>query len=182
MNVIMDSFWENSLDLQQNGTLLFYKGIFSYPIIVELSQHVRNDIPFSATLREKIFSIFIELAQNVSSYSEEQTLNTATHKKFGSGCFQIVENSHFIYLNTINPIPANQVENIYKRIEAINKLDRRGLRELKMNFREQAIDQHTNSGNVGLVEVALKSANQIHLRTFQREKTFISITAKIAKH
>jgi len=182
MNVMEDTFLESNLEMQQKGTILFYQGIFSYPIIVELSQHIRNDLQFSPNLREKIFSIFIELAQNVNSYSEEQIYTNITGRNAGVGSLHLVENSHYIYINTTNSSLPEKINNIQKRIDIINTLDRKGLRELKMNFREEAIDLHTNSGNVGLIEVALKSGNPIETRIASKDKKYISITAKIAKH
>lgn len=181
MSVQVNTFLENNLEMQQKGTLMFYKGIFSYPIIVELSQHIRNDLPFSPALREKIFSIFIELAQNVSSYSEEQVYTSSVRKNSGIGSFHLLENSQYIYLNTINSSQPDKINNIHKRVAIINTLDRKGLRELKMTYREQAIDAHTNSGNVGLIEVALKSGNIIHTHTASTDKEYISITTKLSK-
>ena len=180
MNMDSQTFLDENLRMYKKGTLMYYKGVFSYSVIVELSQHIRNDIKLSPNLREKVFSIFVELAQNVCSYSQEQVNLVQNQKNAGVGSFHLLENSDFIYINTTNPIHQEQLENLQKRIGKINELDRKGLRALKMSFREQAIDTRTNSGNVGLVEVALKSGNPIETKT--AESNLISITAKLTKH
>ncbi|GAB4130676.1 MAG: SiaB family protein kinase [Raineya sp.] len=182
MNMDSQTFLDENLRMYEKGTLMYYRGVFSYPVIVELSQHIRNDINLSPSFREKVFFIFVELAQNVSSYSQEQVSVTQNQKNVGIGSFHLLENSEFIYINTTNPIKQEQLESLQKRIEKINQLDRKGLRALKMNFREQAIDAHSNSGNVGLVEVALKSGNPIETKIAKADKHLISITAKLRKY
>ncbi|MDX1903881.1 MAG: SiaB family protein kinase [Thermonemataceae bacterium] len=182
MNLVTDTFFEQKFNLQQYSTLLFYKGIFSYPIIVELSSHIRYDLHLDANInREKLFAIFVELAQNVGSYSQEQTLMQSNKKKAGIGLFSLIEDHQFLYLNTINAVQKERVNDVTDRIEQINLLDRSALRKLKMNFREEAIDTKKGSGNIGLVEVALKSANQIHFHKLENEKIYLAITAKITK-
>lgn len=180
MNMDSQIFLDESLRMYKKGTLMYYKGIFSYSVIVELGQHIRNDVNINSYLRERAFSIFVELAQNVCSYSQEQVNLVQNQKNAGIGSFHLLENSNFIYINTTNPVSQERLESLQKRIEKINELDRKGLRALKMNFREQAIDAQTNSGNVGLVEVALKSGNPIEMKI--AENNLISITAKLAKH
>ncbi len=182
MNMDSQTFLDENLTMYKKGTLMFYRGVFSYPVIVELSQHIRNDIQFIPTIREKVFAIFVELAQNVCSYSQEQVPTLANQRKGGIGSFHLLENTDFIYINTTNAISKEQLDSLQKRIQKINALDRKGLRALKMNFREQAIDEHTNSGNVGLVEVALKSGNPIETKVAEAERHLISITAKLSKH
>ena len=182
MNMDSQTFLDENLRMYEKGTLMYYKGVFSYSVIVELSHHIRNDVKLSPSFREKVFSIFVELAQNVSSYSQEQVNVAQNQKNVGIGSFHLLENSDFIYINTINAIKKEQIENLQSRIEKINKLDRSGLRALKMSFREQAIDSRSNSGNVGLVEVALKSGNPIEAKTASTDNHLISITAKLRKH
>jgi hypothetical protein len=172
-------FLDENLKMYKKGTLVYYKGIFSYPVIVELGQHIRNDIQLSSSLREKVFSIFVELAQNVCSYSQEKVNVSNSQKNVGIGSFHLLENSDFVYINTTNPVTQEQLENLEKRIEKINQLDRKGLRALKMQFRELAINARTNSGNVGLVEVALRSGNPIEMKA--AESNLISITVKLTK-
>lgn len=181
MNINSQIFLDENLRMYEKGTLMYYKGVFSYSVIVELGHHIRNDIKLPHSFREKVFSIFVELAQNVSSYSQEQVSVVQNQKNVGIGSFHLLENSDFIYINTINAIKKEQIENLQNRIEKINKLDRSGLRTLKMSFREQAIDVRSNSGNVGLVEVALKSGNPIEVQIANVGNLLISITVKINK-
>jgi len=182
MNIYSQTFLEENLRMHKKGTLMSYKGVFSYPVIVELSQHIRYDIKLATNLKEKLFSIFVELAQNVSSYSQEQVNLAQNQRSAGIGSFHLLESSDFIYINTTNPINKEQLDRLRERIEKINELDRKGLRSLKMDFRQQAINSRFNSGNVGLVEVALKSGNPIEARTVSSGSYMISITAKLNKH
>ncbi|MCS6795290.1 MAG: SiaB family protein kinase [Raineya sp.] len=165
-----------------NETLFFYKGIFSYPVIVEISHHIRNDLNLDEKTREKLFAIFVELAQNVSSYSQERVQATIINREVGIGAFYIIEQKNIVKITTLNKVSDEQMKRLLTRVSKINALDRTGLRTLKMNFRNEAIQKHTLSGNVGLIEVALKSANPIVLDTvhFQNNK-YVMITAQINK-
>jgi len=182
MNLVTDTFFEQKFNIEQYATLLFYKGIFSYPMIVELSNHIRHDMDLAKNIhRENVLAIFVELAQNVNSYSQEQSFLQISRRKAGIGLFSLIEDKQFLYLNTINSVQKEKVSEVTSRIEQINLLDRASLRKLKMDFRGEAIDTKKGSGNIGLVEVALKSANPIHFHTLENEKTYLAITAKITK-
>ncbi len=162
--------------------LFFYKGIFSYPVIVEISHHIRNDLVLDEKLREKLFAIFVELAQNVNSYSQQRTKASIINKEVGIGAFYIVEHKNYVKIATLNQVSDEQMQKLHARVNKINVLDRKGLRNLKMSFRDEAIQDKAGSGNVGLVEVALKSANPILLDTVHfQDMQYALITAKINK-
>lgn len=141
--------------------LFAYKGVFSYPVIVEIGHHIRNDLPLEEKLREKLFAIFVELAQNVSSYSHERLKASIINKDIGVGAFYMKEYLDGVTITTINQVHFEHIRLLEERIQKINSLDRKGLRLLKMKFRSEAIQERAVSGNVGLVEVALKAANPI---------------------
>ncbi len=162
--------------------LFFYKGIFSYPVIVEISHHIRNDLMLEDNLREKLFAIFVELAQNVNSYSLQRTKASIINKEVGVGAFYIIEYKNCVKIATLNQVNDEQIQKLNARLNKINVLDRKGLRALKMSFRNEAIQDKANSGNVGLVEVALKSANPILLEAIHFQNAqYALITTQINK-
>ncbi|PKQ69994.1 SiaB family protein kinase [Raineya orbicola] len=174
----MQNLFENLSD----NVLFLYKGIFSYPVIVEISHHIRNDLMLDEKLREKLFAIFVELAQNVNSYSQQRTKVSIINKEVGIGVFYITEHKNYVKITTLNQVDNEQLQRLQDRVHKINLLDRKGLRNLKMSFRDEAIQDHANSGNVGLVEVALKTANPILLDTIHFQNAqYALITAQINK-
>ena len=73
---------------------------------------------------------------------------------------------------------------VIEKCELINSLDRESLREYRREQRRIASDVKKNSGNIGLIQVALtaESPLDIELTPINDEESFFSIAVKVEKN
>ncbi len=136
---------------------MYYKGPFDEVILSKMISHVRSG--FSETKAgNKLFAIFLELAQNISFYSIEKNILEGV-PDIGIGTVIIQEKDNTYTLIASNLVGSSQIDPLVSRLQEIKTLDQNGLRELKRKLRSELPDDGTEakSGNIGLVQAALKA-------------------------
>ncbi len=131
-----------------------YLGPFDKFTLISLGKSLQNSVTESYTQSKKIFKIFLELASNIAYYSMEKEDGS------GSGVIVINDVDDKIVINAGNVIDGESKDMIEKKCDLINSLNREELRKLKrLLLRMPAFNE--NSGNIGLVQIALLSNNPI---------------------
>jgi hypothetical protein len=85
------SFYHHYLNLTHQDIIVSYKGPFSSTIMYEMSREIQNRLVTDLVTGKKIYSIFIELAQNIFNYSSE--INRFGVRKEGIGSIVVTESS-----------------------------------------------------------------------------------------
>ncbi len=167
-------------DFHDENVIIAYQGAFDNIILTILAQNIEDKLTDERT-RRKLFKIFLELAQNVSFYSAERK-QTRIDPDLGMGIFIIKEYPNFFTIATGNLTKKTTALIIQQHIEKINSFDRGGLRKYK---RERRSLPHGAKGgaNIGLIQVALTSENDIEFKSVEIDSnnTFIAIATKINK-
>lgn len=176
------SLYEYHNLLHQN-ILVSYKGPIDERIMTVIGDNIEivtNDGNDKA--RSKIFKIFMELAQNVWLYSAE-SCTTASGRRLGMGTLVIGEFGDSYTFVTGNVVRNTDIEPVIEKCEIINSLDRDSLREYRREQRRLGNKDKHNSGNIGLIQVALtaESPLDIELTPVSDEESFFSIAVKIKK-
>lgn len=170
--------------LERDHILICYKGPFLERILTIMGEKINllfNDDP---KLNKKIFSIFIELAQNVAYYSEERHKEAGnSEKSYGKGTFIISEAKNSYTLTSANLIKKSWEQEILEKSELINQLDVEGLRKLKRDLRNQPKHEHQLGGNIGLVDIALKAGSSLDVKITDVDDqfSFFSLTIDVPK-
>ena len=129
------------------------------------------------TLRRRIFSVLVEILENVAKYSPGRE----PEEKFGMPVAMIRLEDDVYTLTTGNLILNDKVEDLKRKLDTINKNDKVGLKEL---FRKSLSGQtiNTNStGNMGLIDMARKSGSKL-VYLFEQINEFYSyyvLTVKV---
>ena len=158
---------------------LSYKGPFDSKVLSVIGEYILNIIGDKSPVSQKLFKIFIELAQNISFYSGEKS---TFDKNAGVGMIIIREVSDRFYLHTGNVIHISDAEEILEKCEIINTLDRQGLRDFKRKQRN--LPRGTKgTANVGLIQVALTSENPLRFKMtpIDDDVSFFSIMVTVNK-
>ena len=110
-----------------------------------------------ANTRRRIFSILVEILENVSKY----TPSKEEEEKYGMPVAIIRLEDDNYTLTTGNLIPNSQVENLREKLDLINKHDKIGLKELfRLSLSGQSINTDS-TGNMGLIDMARKSGSKL---------------------
>lgn len=173
------------MDNQQ--VVLYYKGPFDDIILANISNHLQNTFEDNPKVGRRVFAAFIEMAQNIAFYSSERNLLSPSAEgetRRGVGTFAIYEHDELLTLISGNVISNSKVVSLIDRCETINQLDRDGLRELKRRWRNQgSINEEHKGGNIGLVQIALKSEHPLHIEVVEidEDHSFFILSTDMTK-
>lgn len=160
--------------------LMLYKGPFEKHILSVFTNYIDGILIKYPHLSKKIFSIFIELAQNIIYYSAE-------HKELGEsstgvGTLAIAELNDDYTFFTGNTVYSKNIIPFVERCQMINSLNRDELRNFKRKQLNLPSGPH-DTANIGLIQVALAADGSIDFEftNIDKEFAFISITVKVSK-
>ena len=172
------------MDFEKNNVIIYYKGPFLESILARISEDIKLRFENDPITRQKVFSIFIELAQNIAHHSSERNIYTGEQlKRSGNGTFQISESDTHFTLVAGNLIRNEQVPEIIDKCNTINELDVEGLRKLKRDLRNLPKRENQKGANIGLVDIALKAQNplQVEVAPVNEELSYFIISVDVSK-
>lgn len=181
--------------LDPQSAVLYYKGPFDKDILANISLQLRRRFTDNPRMSAKLFSIFIELAQNIAYYSEESNFfydeeikkdikySNEERKNNGVGTVVIHNNDTEVILSAGNLVPSEKVKEIIAKCEEINSLSTEELRALKKEVRSIDRTQEQKGGNIGLIQVALKSEHplQVEFKEVDDKNSYFIISSTIEK-
>jgi Family of unknown function (DUF6272) len=177
------SFFHHYLNLNDTEVMMSYKGPMSDVIIYELSKDVQDKLIEDPKAGKKVYSIFMELAQNVFFYSSETT--HFADKTYRIGSIVLTQDEDNYTLTAGNIVEKKWIPVLWDRCEMINSMDRESLRKLKFEQRdsgEKASDNSKGAG-IGLVQMALTSAQpvSVEFRDMNDSHSFFALSVSVRK-
>lgn len=155
-----DYFLEGQIKLYNSSDLiLIYKGVINNRIISVLLKYIENTITNYPKLIRKLNRVVIELAQNISFYSEEQFNGGGLKTGFGYIFLKEFEDAYI--LTTGNKISAQDKLKLLERCNYLNTLNKNGLKNFCSLQRKQTCFVK-NRSNIGLAKVAIISTNKLN--------------------
>ncbi len=143
--------------MQEHNIVGSYIGPFDKYILVSIAKSLQNKLTDNQTQSKKFFKIFIELASNIAYYSHEK------ENGHGTGLVVITEYPDYLQINAGNIIDFRSKEHIEQKCKLINRLSHDELRQLR-RYLLRVPAYNENSGNVGLVQVALVANNKLNYK------------------
>lgn len=139
--------------------LLYYHGPFNHKIILNLAQTSKKHFENDSELNWKVFSIMVELLQNIY-------FNTIEHnvalKNEPVGIVFIEETESRLQITAANVASQESWQNVQEKCEYINRLTISELHSYKKELlKKSENDSHYRGGNIGLVQIALLSQNKL---------------------
>ncbi|GAA0890497.1 SiaB family protein kinase [Fulvivirga kasyanovii] len=177
--------YENLVDfyssLRNRDIIVYYKGPFDEIILSEIGTKIRNKVFDPPKIGNRLFSVFMELAQNIALYSAEKN-QLETGVKWGVGTIAVYETQTCYTLISGNLIKNDVLDQIVAKCEEINMLDHEGLRAMKREYRSSIIKADHKGGNIGLIQVALKSDSlELDTKEVDQEHSFFTISVNVLK-
>ena len=161
---------------------MLYKGPFNNHVLSVFTKYIEGIIKKHPQISRKIFSIFIELAQNIAFYSAEIAIIDEEEKTAGIGTIVIGEQDNLYNFFTGNAVKNSDITPIIDKCEIINSLDRDGLRRYKRQQYKLPPGKR-GTAHVGLIQVALTANNQLDIEVspIDNDTSFFSINVKVNK-
>ncbi len=171
-------------DVQPEEVLVYYKGPFDDTILRKISDFLRYQFPGAPKLGKKIFSVFIELAQNISYYSAENNIFGTEADRYGVGTLMIYDRPEKYILTAGNLAEKRFAEQMLTKCQKLNQMTLDELKALKKEIRSKPRDKKQTGGNIGLVHIALKAQSPltIEMHPTDDDYVFFCITTEVSKN
>jgi hypothetical protein len=108
-------------------------------------------------LRRRVFSILVELLDNVAKYSPGKEAES----QFGMPVAMIKLEDRIYSVTTGNLILHSQINHLKEKIDIINKYDKAGLKEFFIKSLSGQTIHSESTGNMGLIDMARKSGSKL---------------------
>ena len=181
----MSLLQDYQLDTEAKKALVYYKGTFNQDTLLRISNYLRDGLPTHRKISKKIFSIFIELAQNISKYSAEHNQFLDIEDKNGIGVIAIYQFGSDYILKGGNLVNSTTAVKLKQHCHEINQLDYHGLKRLRKELNSQPLEDNATGGKIGLLQIALKSEHPIEVNyTTQpnnNSMAFVVISTKVTE-
>jgi hypothetical protein len=145
--------------------------------VLSFTETKLSEEDIESNLRKRVFSIMVEILENVAKYSPGRDLE----EQFGMpvAIIRLVDKDYSV--STGNLILNAKVDQLQEKIETINMYDKDGLKDLfKKSLSGQTVESDS-TGNMGLIDMARKSGNKL---AFQFDKindlySYFTLTVKV---
>jgi hypothetical protein len=133
-----DQYLEFSELAREKHVTFYYVGYFSQSIVTAMAEAVRlrmEQTGVAGSIRRRLFSCFVEMAQNIIHYSAdtltppEQDQNELRH---GSVCIGVDDEGRY-FLLCANPVAIDLADTLRERLETLRTMT---LEEIKASYRE----------------------------------------------
>ncbi len=181
---MLDNLYQFKKELNQRGIFFCFSGPLSQDLLVEIGDTLRNKMKqeeASSSTILKVFSMFVEQAQNIIHYSAEKIpLDRPDKTTLSSGIIVVGYEGQHYYVLCGNAID-NEVVGTLR--EQLTKLQQMNKDELKRYYKEQRKkDAHESSKGAGLgfIELARHSITPIEFNFQPVDNDFSFFSLKTA--
>ena len=147
--------------------------------VLSLAEAKLSEEDIASVLRRRVFSILVELLDNVAKYSPGKEAES----RFGMPVAMVTLTGKTYSLSTGNLILNSHVEHLKEKIDIINKYDKEGLKEFFIKSLSGQTINTDSTGNMGLIDMARKSGSRL---VYQFEKvndlySYYIVTVKVSE-
>ncbi|MDF9798518.1 hypothetical protein OKW21_003781 [Catalinimonas alkaloidigena] len=144
-----------------NRVVVYYTGPITPSIMVEIGRDIQNKLSENLRASRKVFSIFLELAQNIYFYSAEKVAYSENMDSVGT--VYVIEDCNQYSVICSNPVQKIEVEELVNSYERVNSMSKDELRELRRVQRRQPSSTKSKGAGIGITQVAILSGNPIRV-------------------
>lgn len=161
---------------------LTYGGFLSQSLISSMTEALEKEAEHSELsigASSNIFTIFIELAQNMMNYSKTKAQNSADLKSEG---LIIVgkDKEHNYYIHSQNIVDKHDKEKIEEKLVEIQSLDKEGIKKLYRELRKSGKNTHGKGGGIGFYEIAKRCDKiEFEFNSINEDKFYFHFKAQI---
>lgn len=148
---------------KRSGVILSFGGDISENVLFSLGEVLKLRMiqgDTDASVAKRVFSVFVEQAQNIIRYSADKMpqTKTATGGMISAGMIVVgVENGRF-FVVCGNEVPRTEVAILRERLAYIAGLSSEDLKRFYREKLRQPPDEGSLGGSIGLIEIARRSS------------------------
>lgn len=164
---------------ETDDIIVSHSGVINEKVISEKGGLIREIFKENIYLSRKIFSIYMELIQNIYYYSSEKV--ELNGKAYSVGSVKVIKNKSGYVIQSCNLAEKNFVDNIQKKFPVINALNKEKLRKLKIEQRKKPQEELSKGAGIGLIQIAIISENplKIFFQSKNNTQSYYNIHVKV---
>ena len=147
--------------MAENKVYLTWSGHISSGVggeVLSFAETKLSEEDVSTDLRRRVFSILVEILENVAKYSPGHE----PEERIGMPVVIIrLENEDFV-LTSGNLILNSQVNDLREKLDTINGYEKKGLKKLFYKSLSKQTIETDSTGNMGLIDIARKSGGKLN--------------------
>lgn len=161
--------------------ILFYKGPLNNSIVSSLGKKIQHHPFLIPLIARKVFAVYMELAENVVHYSDEEKNISVYDEGIGSLC--ICNQQDCVIISTNNLVKNDEILQIKDQCKIINSLEHYQLRKYKRLQRNKPRFSNSKGAGIGLIHSALiaKSKIDIQINKIDDFFSYLTLTLKVKK-
>ncbi|MGE5503367.1 MAG: SiaB family protein kinase [Actinomycetota bacterium] len=152
--------------LDERGVIFSFSGYLSEGILYSLGDALRQKMAIEeadVTTIKKVFSVFVEQAQNIIRYSAHklQTAESGKAVELSSGMIAIGTQDGRFFIVCANEVKTVDVPKLKGRLDHLRNM---GPNEIKAYYKEQlreSPDEDSKGATIGLIEIARRASEPI---------------------
>jgi len=161
-----------------------FSGSISQEVVIKLGEVLLQNIDNEndkGTIARKMFSIFVEMSQNIQRYSDEKAFIDG--KEVGVGSILSMETNDSYIISSMNKINENDVAGFRAKCDKLIILNIEELKALRKNTLKLPRVEGKIGGNIGLIDITINAGNPLNcdiLRT-ENNNSILLLSVKINK-
>lgn len=145
--------------INNRNLILMHKGPLTQNLLVELGKYLRHQLNLERKSK-RIFSIYVELTQNIYKYSAEKISYEGSNGEVGVGLISLENNLGNYILTSGNMVSNEDLARIVETISYVNDLHKVEIINIMMEKRRNA-NLNSSGAGIGFFEIAKNSGNAI---------------------
>lgn len=165
---------------KDQNILLSFNGAVSQELLVEMGVLVKNQVGVRTRIK-KLFSVFVEVSQNIMHYSAIKEKHDG--KDIGVGIIVFTEDEEYFYIHSGNPIKKEIGNKIKDKVDYINSLSKEELKNLYHERRKLPAESESKGAGLGLIDIVRKSENPIEyeIKPLDNQMNFLHLSVRLKK-
>ncbi|MBF0539074.1 MAG: hypothetical protein HQL03_12575 [Nitrospirae bacterium] len=171
--------------LEKEGIIVSLSGMLSHSIIASVAEAIEESLEtlgMNNKLVNNVFSIFIEMAQNLINYTKDRDNDVNNiHKDSGIILVGYDKKERRYFVASGNTISASDKARIHDKIENIISMDSAALKDYYRKLRKSGQDAHSKGAGLGFVEMQRKASAPLKysIDDINETEAFFSIKAEL---
>jgi hypothetical protein len=167
--------------LQGKGIIFSFSGPVSQSLLEGIGETLKQKMSLedtSTNIVQKVFSIFVELMQNVINYSAERLETGGQEQEISYGVLIVgKENEHF-YIISGNHIRKEQVGTLEEKLSKVQSMNKDELKQYYKQQRRMQADLDSKGAGLGFIDMARKASRPIEFEIEQLDSEYSFFVVK----